>query len=341
MQTSDGRPGNFANAVGTFSVSGSGNSLEDLKGGTIRAIDYSRDGLAFEMIGHSISLQRLMALSEGAEEFADVDGLRDLVLGGKDRIYGGTFGDTIDSAGGNDTVYGGNGGDHLLGDLGNDRLFGDGGNDTLHGEDGNDSLYGGSGDDVLYGDANEDGKDQLFGGADKDRLYGGDGNDKVFGGTGIDLLYGEAGNDSLEGGADADRLYGGSGADTLRGGEGNDLIVGGALSDILYGGGGADAFLFNTRPVTSQADTLADFVAADDHLRLDADVFVGIGQIGALGSARFVQGTAALDAGDRIIYDNVKGNIWFDADETGARDAVLFARVEAETDMTFRDFLIV
>ena len=51
--------------------------------------------------------------------------------------------------------------------------------------------------------------------------------------------------------------------------------------------------------------------------------------------------TVAADLDDRIIYDSVTGNIYYDADGNGAGTAVLFAQVAAGTALTNADFLIV
>ena len=52
---------------------------------------------------------------------------------------------------------------------------------------------------------------------------------------------------------------------------------------------------------------------------------------GALPASAFVIGTAAADAGDRILYDSATGNLYFDSDGTGANAAVLFATLDNTT----------
>lgn len=64
-----------------------------------------------------------------------------------DRIYGGSFKDTLDGGKGNDYLEGGAFEDLLLGGDGTDQLYGGEDNDTLIGEEGNDLLFGGNGDD--------------------------------------------------------------------------------------------------------------------------------------------------------------------------------------------------
>jgi Ca2+-binding RTX toxin-like protein len=58
-------------------------------------------------------------------------------------------------------------------------------------------------------------------------------------------------------------------------------------------------------------------------------------------AARFrARGSAAADAGDRILYDAATGNLVHDADGTGAAAPLLFATVDAGTPLTHADFVI-
>jgi cysteinyl-tRNA synthetase len=54
----------------------------------------------------------------------------------------------------------------------------------------------------------------------------------------------------------------------------------------------------------------------------------------------FHLGTAAADAGDRIIYDQPTGRLYYDPDGTGARAQVLFAVLDNHAAITSVDFLI-
>lgn len=158
------------------------------------------------------------------------------------------------------------------------------------------------------------------------------GNDKITGGSGNDQLYGHIGNDELRGSG---------GRDTLSGDAGNDILYGGAGKDILSGGAGADAFVFNARPGSAAtADRITDFKAADDTIRLEDSVFTGLTKTGTLAASRFAQGTEALDAGDRILYDRDSGKIWYDRDGTGDAAKVLVADLTDGTRLTAADFLV-
>ena len=78
--------------------------------------------------------------------------------------------------------------------------------------------------------------------------------------------------------------------------------------------------------------------SVDDTIFLDRDIFTGILVNGTLAATAFRAGVAALDADDRIIYDAVTGNIFYDSDGTGAAAQILFATVTPATLLTNADF---
>ena len=61
---------------------------------------------------------------------------------------------------------------------------------------------------------------------------------------------------------------------------------------------------------------------------------------GGLARTDFHLGTAAADAGDRIIYDQPTGRLWYDADGSGGRAQILFAILDNHAAITSVDFLI-
>lgn len=188
-------------------------------------------------------------------------------------------------------------------------------------------ITGSAGDNKLSGG---DGNDSLSSLGGDDNLLGGDGSDLLDGGTGYDRLSGDAGND---------QTHGGSGNDSLTGGSGNDQLHGGADRDRLTGGTGFDQFFFDTAlNAATNIDTITDFVSADDTIKLDRAVFDAIEADGTLSSAAFRAGSAAADADDRIVYDQATGSIFYDADGSGAGEAVLFAEVAAGTILNRSDF---
>ena len=141
------------------------------------------------------------------------------------------------------------------------------------------------------------------------------------------------------GGIGADALTGGAGADILSGRGGDDLLAGGLGADRLTGGTGADLFAFTAAlDGAANVDAILDFSVADDTIRLSRAIFTAIGSDGTLAQDAFRAGTSAQDADDRILYDSATGRIFYDADGSGARAAMLFATVTAGTELTYLDF---
>jgi Ca2+-binding RTX toxin-like protein len=176
------------------------------------------------------------------------------------------------------------------------------------------------------------GNDEIVGGTQGDTLIGGIGQDTITGGTGGDSLIGGVGNDNL---------FGGSGGDNLRGGSDADVLFGGLGADELRGGGGRDVFVFNTALGSTQRDTITDFTAVDDVIKLDNAIFAAFTTLGTMLATRFHIGVAAADAGDRIIYDRAEGVLSYDRDGTGSAAAVIFALVDPGTALGYQDFVII
>ncbi|MBA3527225.1 MAG: calcium-binding protein, partial [Sphingomonas sp.] len=127
----------------------------------------------------------------------------------------------------------------------------------------------------------------------------------------------------------------------LSGGDGNDMLYGGLGNDRLTGGAGEDGFVFNSElDQRTNVDRITDFSVADDTIYLSRSVF-NESLAGPLASGAFHEGTAAADADDRIIYDSATGNIYYDADGSGAGASVLFAQVTAGTALTNVDFVYI
>ena len=198
-----------------------------------------------------------------------------------------------------------------------------------------DTLAGGAAADLLLGRA---GADTLSGRGGDDHLSGGYGSDTLVGGLGADRLGGGRGNDILEGGRGHDALFGNGGDDVLNGGAGADTLRGGGGQDSLTGGAGRDGFYFDRPLGPSNVDAIVDFVSADDTIYLDVSVF-GVIAFGSLDPSAFSAGTEAADADDRIVYDKATGNLFYDADGSGAEAAILFATVAPGTALTSADFV--
>lgn len=241
--------------------------------------------------------------------------------------------------------------DILIGNAGNNTLSGGFGNDSLTGGDGNDQLVGGSGDDFLDG------------GAGADSLTGGDGTDtvsyyqySVSGGTGltaslenVSINTGDAAGDTyvsienLAGTFWNDTLIGTSGNNVIDGVNGADVFNGRGGMDKLIGNGGGDTFVFDSAIGAGNLATITGFAHGQDHFNLDNAIFTQLGADGALDAGAFVNGAAALDGDDRIIFNSATGNVSYDADGSGAGAAVVFATIQTLLNGTLdhTDFLIV
>jgi len=253
----------------------------------------------------------------------------------------------------------------LIGNSGNNSLWAAQGNDTLIGGDGHDYLYGREDNDSLLGGS---GNDTLNGGAGVDTMEGGTGNDTYTydtvgdlilesNGEGIDLVLSNltytlganvenltlTGAVNRQGGGNelANLITGNTGSNLISGYGGADTLAGGLGNDTLSGGTGADSFLFNTALGASNIDTITDFSVIDDLIVLDNAVFTGFGTEGTITSDMFEIGTAALDAEDRLIYDNTNGKLYYDLDGTGGSIAVQIASLTGIPNLAHDDFLIV
>jgi Ca2+-binding RTX toxin-like protein len=251
-----------------------------------------------------------------------------------------------------ENIIGSDHGDMLTGNAGINMIWGGGGHDKIQGLDGDDWLYGGDGDDIIEGGNGidtiygEGGNDTLYSGpstsvsagTDRSTIYGGEGDDEIFGGKDKNLLHGDAGNDIIHGGIESDELYGGDGNDTLysggAGGRGHDLLFGGRGDDTLISDGNAfrTYFMFDLLDGTGGVDTIVNFQAnySSDEERWQSSRIYLRGDLGGreLTADEFHIGTSAADAEDRVIYDDATGKLWFDADGSGAGEAVLFATVD-------------
>lgn len=142
-------------------------------------------------------------------------------------------------------------------------------------------------------------------------------------------------------------LEGTSGKDSLMGGSFNDKFYGGYGNDSLYGNVGKDSFFFNTKlSATQNVDRIRDFVVKDDTMFLENSIFRGIGtgtasKPGALNRAFFTIGPKAKDRDDYIIYDNVKGALYYDSDGSGEKQQIKFAALSPKLNLSAADFFAI
>ncbi len=209
-------------------------------------------------------------------------------------------------------------------------LTGNAGDNVLDGGKGADTMAGGLGNDDYYAQSSGDKVIELDGA----------GNDRVY----ASVTYSLAGQFierlRLTGSADINGT-GNSLDNLIAGNSGDNILDGGKGSDHIAGGAGRDTFVFSTALSAANVDELIDFSVADDTIRMDHSVFAGL-SVGALAASAFYVGTAAHDASDRIVYNNVSGALLFDRDGSAATyAAVQFATLDDHLAVTRADFTVV
>ena len=147
--------------------------------------------------------------------------------------------------------------------------------------------------------------------------------------------------ESLVGSTEDDLILAKNGKDALNGLAGDDLLDGGRKSDLLTGGDGADQFQFSTKLKDKWADTISDFGVDQDTILLDRDIFAKAGKPGVLKAKFFDTGKKADSGRDRILYQENKGWLRYDKDGKGGADAVKFAKVDKNLDLSEEHFLVV
>ena len=125
---------------------------------------------------------------------------------------------------------------------------------------------------------------------------------------------------------------------TIGGTNGADTIDGGLGADILVGFDGADTFAFTTALGGGNVDTIIDFQSGTDKIALSSSVFGAIGT--GLDANEFVVGSAATTADQHIVYNQATGQLFYDADGSGAGAAVLFAQVSPGAAVSLADFVV-
>jgi serralysin len=93
--------------------------------------------------------------------------------------------------------------------------------------------------------------------------------------------------------------------------------------------------------VATNVDVVTDFNVADDTIQLDDDVFSSSLGLGNISAGELVIGAAALDANDRIIYNDATGELFYDSDGVGGVAQIQFATLSTGLALTNLDFLVV
>lgn len=109
----------------------------------------------------------------------------------------------------------------------------------------------------------------------------------------------------------------------------------------MIGGAGNDSFVFNTAFGATNIDRITDFNVVDDGIWIDDAIATGLAR-GLLVATAFAANADGLatDGLDRIIYETDTGNLYFDADGSGAAARVQFARLTANLALTNADFFV-
>jgi len=139
------------------------------------------------------------------------------------------------------------------------------------------------------------------------------------------------------GSALSDSLTGGLGKDTLIGGAGDDTLVGGGGSDIMTGGSGADTFRLG---VDMKPVIITDFISGTDHIELDRTLFSSLSTDEGSMRQAFVNGTKAATRSQFLIYDQSKGNLFYDVDGSGTKPAVLIGVFSNQAQLNADDFSV-
>jgi VCBS repeat-containing protein len=299
---------------------GSGNDNMDGGAGTEDLLDLSdgtSPGITFTLTQSSTATNvNLNTIGLGNDSYKNMEG-----------VIGTNFADNITGSSGNDILRGGGGNDTLDGGAGTGDLidFTDGAAGivfTLVQSNSNTVFNTGP---ANLGTDTYKNMEGVIGTGFADQLTGSISNDIIRGGAGDDTINGNDGNDTLRGD---------SGNDFILGGNGNDVLNGGLGADTLFGGAGNDTFVFNT--ALNNVDTINDFEAGGngtlpaDSIQLDHNVFTGL-SVGTLtAGVSFFSNTTGAASGThaQIIFNSATGDLYYDADGTGAQAAILFAHID-------------
>lgn len=332
---------------------GAGDDLFDSTQGTLFGYVSGGDG-ADEILGSADGND--LRGAAGDDELSGMDG--------NDRLAGGAGADLLDGGTGRDLAAyfdaaagvtvsladpsrntGAAAGDTFLSIEG---LQGSAHNDSLQGDGKANRLLGGFGDDLLDGGA---GADTLRGGFDDDIYLIDSVGDRVIERT-------DEGHDTVRTGIagyvlpdhvedlelTGTRAINGTGntlANALTGNGAANVLAGRGGADTLTGGAGADVFVLDTAFGADQIDTITDFASREDRIRLSRAIFTELNGGTELAAARFVLGSAAGDANDRILFHKASGAVFYDADGTGAVAAVQILQLDPGTALVATDFQLV
>ena len=350
---------NWLTLTGTAAINGTGNEVDNLITGN--SADNSLAGGGGDDSINGGGGSNFLDGGDGNDLLRDV-GVDSPDEGG-DMLIGGAGNDTLDGEnhrpGGRDANV-----DTLDGGLGDDRYYVDNHADVLSDAGGVDTvvvfnmrwtlapgfehlvLVNENGFQQEYGIGNN--LDNHMSGGAGVNLEGRGGNDTLVGGG--PSLRGEEGNDLITAENSGTFLFGGEGHDTLNGGAGTTTMDGGTGNDVLTGGDatetlGGDVFWFSETPGAANADLITDFKPGINTILLDGNAHTNLGSSGRFvaGDARFAANSSgsAQDSSDRVIYNSTTGELWYDADGSGAGAAALIATLRGAPALAASDIQVI
>lgn len=129
----------------------------------------------------------------------------------------------------------------------------------------------------------------------------------------------------------------------ISGNAGSNILDGKGGSDTMTGLGGKDFFVFSSALGVSNVDTITDFAAVDDTIRLENAIFTALTTTGTLAAAAFRANATGLagDADDRIIYETDTGKLFYDFNGNTVGGGVHFATLTGAPTVTNADFVVI
>jgi Ca2+-binding RTX toxin-like protein len=257
------------------------------------------------------------------------------------------------------TISGTAGGVQIQGNDGSNLLIGSAAANYFNGRHGDDTIQAGGGNDTIDLQAFALGNHSLFG-----EIDGGGGFDVIdvdgYVSSGIEADFTTGfitepdpegsivkftNIERITGGGFADSMVGNAVANALHGRAGNDTLQGGGGNDTLNGGAGSDSFVF-AESGGANSDRVEGFASGSDEVALENAAFTALGAAGdfAAGDGRFwaaAGATAGHDANDRVVYNTSTGNLYYDADGSGAGAAQLIATLAGNPALAAGDITVI
>ena len=320
--------------LGTSAITGTGNNMDNLITGTSGA-NRLNGGSGNDTLNGAAGADTLVG-GIGDDTYV-VDDMRDTVVevgafDGVDTVRSSVtwaLGSNLENL----TLIGsaalngtGNGLDNIItGNVATNVLSAGAGDDTLVGGGGADMLIGGAGSDTFImtapGATIVEAPTDIYS-ADFDAVIAGYSFVLPSNVEGLEL----SGNGNINGAGNSlnNIITGNSGNNVISGGRGIDMIDGGAGNDTLSGGGDGDVYMF-TSPLDAarNVDSIQSFNAQIDMIMLDQTVMRALPETFSAENFETVapedgMGVFASSAFTRILFNEVNGALYYDADGSGS-----------------------